>query len=171
MVCDNPVGERPQRHLLPDRREQHRAAFCQSVFACHLFRPIVVGAAGDHELHFILAVEMSDVCKPVLVGLAAIRAFEIDNLHDASVHRADVLGTIGFQQHGIAEIAESGHQREYCGLQQWFAAGDLNKMAVVLLDGGDDLVDRHRLAVFECIGGIAPCAAEITASQPHEDAW
>ena len=76
----------------------------------------------------------------------------------------------GLEQHGGAGGEQAVHQGIDVGLQQGFAAGDLDEPAVVALDLGHHLVDAALAALVKRVGGVAPDAAQVAGGQAHEHA-
>src|SRR3569623_2402475 len=53
-VREYPLGQLSRRELPRDRREQHLALRRDRVLAKNAYRPVVVGAIGQHELHLVM---------------------------------------------------------------------------------------------------------------------
>ena len=99
----------------------------QVVFGDLLFHPGVIFHGADDEFDFVGAFQVREIFPTVAVDLAAAGAFEIHDAADARVHGGDVMCAAGFEQDGVAGVAELLHERERVFLEEGFAAGQLDK--------------------------------------------
>ena len=74
-------------------------------------RELVVGAIGEDELHLVVRREAVEVGPVVLVGFAAARTLDVDDLHDARRHAIDRPVPAGFEHHRVAGREQPIHQR------------------------------------------------------------
>ena len=124
----------------------------------------------DDELHFVVRRQRVEIAPVVLVGLAARRALDVDDLDHFVWNAPDRPVPAGFEQHGPAAVDETPHQRVDIVLQQRFAAGDLDELATVALDVGDHLVQRPLRPFVKRVRRVAPRAAEVARRQADEHA-
>ena len=77
----------------------------------------------------------------------------------------------GFEQHRLARVEQSLHQRIDVLLQQRLAAGNLDQSDTrTPSTSRDDLVERHLPAFVKRVRRVAPRAAQVARGQAHEDA-
>ena len=71
--------------------EEHRvAALMESLAQQELAGPLVVGAIGDHELHFIARTQVGEIRPAIAVLFAAAGGLHVEDADHARVARRDV---------------------------------------------------------------------------------
>src|SRR5216684_4607232 len=114
--------------------------------------------------------ELFEVRPVVLLRFLRARALNVEDDLRTTIDRFDIDRPGGLDQNLEAVVAQAADQIEPFLLGQRFAAGDLDEIAAVAPNAGDDLIDRHPLPAGEGVLGVAPAAAQIAASQTDEDA-
>lgn len=92
------------------------------VFRDLLFHPGVIFHGADDEFDFVGAFQVRQVFPAIAFGLTAAGTFEIHDAADAGVHGGDVMRAAGFEQDGVAGVAEFPHERQGVFLEERFAA-------------------------------------------------
>jgi hypothetical protein len=77
--------------------------------------------------------------------------------------------TAGLKQNRFAEIGEPGHEGIDLGLEQWLAAGDLNKLIAELQCPVQNLIETEGFPLREGMRRITVNAAEVARRQTNED--
>ena len=91
------------------------------------------------------------------------------------------MSAAGFDEDGVALIAEPLHERQSIALEEGFAAGQFHGRqflggrggGIGGRQGGDavgDLRELHAVTLFEGVGGIAVGTAQIAGSETNENA-
>ena len=163
--------------VFEDRREQHLMHALRELMALReIAGKIVIAAAGNHKLDFVLLVDCVEIGRIEGVRFAGIRAFYIDNLDDFARQRADEALAARFDHHRVARREKLLRELRRFRLQQRLAAGDFDERCLAVAvareraHAVENFVDGVFRAAMEGVGGIAPGAAKIAAGEAHEDA-
>ena len=135
-------------------------------------RELVIGAVGEHELHLVAPGKCVQVLTAKSIRRARVRTLHVHDLVDLFRHTGEQALATGLQQHGIAAVHESLHQRhQFALLQHRLAAGDLDKPhRRKPLHFRQNLICRHFATAGKGVLRITPRAAQVTAGKPHKDA-
>src|SRR5580700_6097533 len=102
--------------------------FRQMMFASEPVGKVVVGAAAQDKLDFVLSIQALEVLHTKRVALAGVRTFHIDDLDDSGRNPLQRALSAGLKQNFVTAVQEPLHQRhDIALLQHGFATGDLNQ--------------------------------------------
>src|SRR5215472_6412721 len=119
MVGEHPFRERLGIEYAVHGRDEHRTrTMCEIVSRDHIARELVVGAILHHEFHLIVWRQSFDVRPVVLVGLAARRTLDVDNLDHRTRYTVDRSMPASFDHDRAAGREQPIHQRVDIFLQQ-----------------------------------------------------
>ena len=88
----------------------------------------------------------------------------------ARIDFRNVMCAARFEQNRLARVAQDRHQWEDAGLEQRFAAGNLDERTFKTLDTLGNFFKRRLLAFIESVFRIAIVAAQIAEGEPDENA-
>src|SRR5678815_434790 len=168
------VGEHPLRQRLwiedaVHRREMNRGgAANELVSSDDVAGELVVGAILDDELDLVLRTQPLEILPVVLRVLAAARTLHVEDRHDISRNALGAAMATGLEQHRLAAVEQTLHERIHLFLQQGLAAGHLDQRAFVAIDLTEDIVQGALVALVKGIRRIAPAAPQIACGQAHE---
>src|SRR2546425_12784012 len=87
-------------------------------------RKLVVAAAGDDELDFILAVDRVEIGWIEGICLTRIGALDVHDFHHLARKLSDIALAAGLDQHCVTRSEKFIGQWIDVGLQQWLTAGE-----------------------------------------------
>ena len=137
-------------------------------------REIIIPAAGNHKLDFVIAADRFEICRVKGFRLARIRALHVHDLDDLAGQHADEPFAARLDHYRIACGEELFGQLRRFRLQQRFAARDLDKRnAPGAISGERAYLREHFVHAVLCasvkrVRRVAPRAAQIAARQTHE---
>src|SRR6185503_12187098 len=140
------VGEHPLRQRLWIEDAVHRGqmnrggAANERMPSDHVSGKLVVGAILDDELDLVVGTKPLEVFPVVLRNLAAAWALHIEDRHDVSGNTLRAAMTTGLEQHRLAAVEQSLHERIHLFLEQRLTAGHLHQRASVAIDLTNDIV-------------------------------
>src|SRR5262249_9087693 len=109
-IVEHPTGEIAAGQGVVNRREQHGHLPCQLALAHDASGPLVVRAAGDHELELVAFAQPIEVLPEIALALAASRALHVDDALDAERHGVDRKTAAGLEQHFVSTFEKGAHQ-------------------------------------------------------------
>ena len=170
-IGQEPLGQQGGGKAADHRREDQLGLFGQAMFPDHCPGPFVVGPGTQHELDFIVGRQQVEIGHIHFFGHAAVRAFEVEDLHHRTRHPFDAETAVGFEQHGAARGEQSLHERVDLFLEQGLTAGDLDEGVGVSRRLGQQGAERGDCGRFLVgVFGVAVGATEVAAGEAEEKA-
>ena len=135
---------------------------------------------GNDKFDLVLRGEVFNVLPTYAIRFTAAGAFEIHDAVAAWIEFLDVMRATCFGQYGISQVTQPGYECWTFFLKQRFTAGQLDQWQCLtllsflfewlchVLNGSENVIDRHGLAALESIGGVAVGTTQVTTGQPNE---
>src|SRR5215467_1652041 len=100
-VLENPSGQCRRLQASEHATHQHRIdASRQLMTQDHLARPLVIGAIGEHKLHFVVRCQVINIAPSIARRFAASWTLQVHHLDRARVESAHIARSRGFDQYG-----------------------------------------------------------------------
>src|SRR5262245_13500537 len=100
----------------------------------YVAREVVIGPVLDDELHLVVGRETIEVLPVVAMRFTAARTFDVDDLDYVARYPLDGSVTAGLEQHSAPRREQVIHQRVHIILEEWLTAGDLDQIALKVID-------------------------------------
>lgn len=151
-----------------NRREEKTRPAAEIVCSDDIHRPVEITTVQNHKLHLIGRMKIADILPVIGMLVTAAGTFDVHDADDPTIQLMDGKATARFDQHRVAEIAQSLRQRIDLLLHERFAAGDFYQVTPIALHLADDLVHGHPVTAIKSVLRVAPATAKRTPGEPDK---
>ena len=139
-------------------------------------REIIVPAAGNHKLDFVVGPHSVEIGGVECIGFARIGALDVHDFDDRSRQAAYESFAARFDHHCVSSCKQLLSKLGSFGLQQRLAPRDFHqasggyRLPGKRMDFTDDFVSGVLCPAVKCIRRVAPNAAQVATGQANENA-